>query len=104
MMRKSLELCYSLLIPMVEGGSVSPISSVTKISEVDMTLPQKMKYVIKDNDMGRYRSYKHSKPLITATYWDVLVICTVYHGCLGGEAAPKVAIFISATNGGCSLT
>lgn len=53
MMRKSLELCYNLRIPMVEGGSVSPLSSVTKISEVDMALPQKMKCVIRDNNMER---------------------------------------------------
>lgn len=26
-MRKSLELCYSLLIPVVEGENVSPVSS-----------------------------------------------------------------------------
>lgn len=77
MMRKSLELCYGLLIPIVEGGSVSARSSVTKISEVDMALPKKTECIIRDNNMGKHKSYKNLKSLITATCQDVLVSCAV---------------------------
>lgn len=76
-MRKSLEICQGLLIPIVEGGSVSAISSATKISEVDIALPKKNECIIRDNNMGKHKSYKNFKSLITATYWDVLVSCAV---------------------------
>lgn len=33
----------------------------------------RMKYVIRDNYMGRYRSCKHPKSLIIATYKDMVV-------------------------------
>lgn len=78
---------------MVEGGNASSIHSVTKISEVDMTLPQKMKCVIRDNSRGKDSSYKHSKPLLRGTYCNVLSTCTVYCVCVGGEAAPEIHSF-----------
>lgn len=84
---------------MVEGGSTSSIYSVTKISEVDMTLPQKMKCVIRDNCRGKDSSHKHSKPLNRATYCNVLAPCTVYCGCVGGDAAPEIHNF--NLNSGC---
>lgn len=46
---RNYEKIIGSLISTVEGGSASSIYSVTKISEVDMTLPRKMKRVIRDN-------------------------------------------------------
>lgn len=37
------------------------------------TVKEKMKYVIRDNDMGRYRPCKHPKSLVTSTYKDSVV-------------------------------